>query len=209
MPAAMELRKHIKAPRRYSRELEEESHPETRPSKPSPIKAKIINYNPHLPPAAFPTLDPRQVLARDNNLPDNHVSGNNDKHARGPTTLSSAERDLTAESASPHLHRPQTASVTQKTPPGMDNGPGNLIWEKNMKLMNELDERTEEEWFIKECETSSDEEAANQTASNVCRSSILVIMGTCINDCAEKPSTCLGYHTPCSSDRNGLCRNRR
>ncbi|KAI4176162.1 MAG: hypothetical protein LQ343_001206 [Gyalolechia ehrenbergii] len=166
MPAAMELRKHIKAPRRYSRELEEESHPETRPSKPSPIKAKIINYNPHLPPAAFPTLDPRQVLARDNNLPDNHVSGNNDKHARGPTTLSSAERDLTAESASPHLHRPQTASVTQKTPPGMDNGPGNLIWEKNMKLMNELDERTEEEWFIKECETSSDEEAANQTASN-------------------------------------------
>ncbi|KAL9028481.1 MAG: hypothetical protein Q9196_003154 [Gyalolechia fulgens] len=157
----MELRKHRKAPRRYSRELEEESSPQTRPSKPSPIKAKIIQYNPDLPPAVFPTLDPRQGLTDEKNLPDNHELTNDQKNARRPTSSSAPERDLTAATAPSRLQQPQTASASQTTKPGMDNGPGNPIWEKNMKLLDELDQRTEEEWFIKECETSSEEESTS------------------------------------------------
>ncbi|KAL8932545.1 MAG: hypothetical protein Q9216_006789 [Gyalolechia sp. 2 TL-2023] len=165
MPVAMELRKNRNAPRRYSHEIEEESRSDSRPSKPSPIKARIIDYNPNLPPAAFPTLVPGQVSVRQNSSSDNHMFTNNHDHACSPTLLSTAECDMTAEFAPAHLQNPQAASATENIQHGMDNGPGNLIWEKNMQQMDELAQRTEEEWFIRECETSSDEESTNPTAS--------------------------------------------
>ena len=64
----MELRKNIKAPKRYEPELADEPH-EVRymprgESKPL-FRPPFIDYNPHLPPAAFPSLDSTVPAAYD------------------------------------------------------------------------------------------------------------------------------------------------
>lgn len=168
MPARMELRKHVKAPRRYSHEIEEDSPPTSptkfRLSKPCPIKAKITQYNPDLPPAAFPTLDPRTTLACDTSqsekLSDRQTDARKHDNARSSTSLSSTERELMAQ-------QQRSMSTTPTTMSSIDNGPGNRIWEKNMKKMDEMSMRSEEEWFARECETSSEEDFPTRSASSV------------------------------------------
>ncbi|MCJ1250477.1 hypothetical protein MMC30_007705 [Trapelia coarctata] len=55
----MNLRKHVKAPKRYAPELDDAPHEERyMPTVRKPLfQPPVIEYNPHLPPAAFPTLD--------------------------------------------------------------------------------------------------------------------------------------------------------
>lgn len=214
MPAAtMELRKHIKAPKRYSRELEEDSPPVSptdvrQQSKPSRIKAKIVKYNPDLPPVAFPTLDPRTTLACDNSRSGKHgvpvrlASARKHIKDRGSLSVSSTEREVTA-SALKHLQHPREMSASQAKQYSNDNGPGNPIWEKNMKLMDEWDARNEEDWFVKGCETSDEEGIPGLSVSSVCLPALLAILL-----CTDNHSgSSLGCYTPCSSNRNGICRN--
>ncbi|KAL8640468.1 MAG: hypothetical protein Q9228_002625 [Teloschistes exilis] len=64
-----------------------------------------------------------------------------------------------------HQMRPQqshTYSQERKAAPHTDNGPGNPIWEANMKLMEKLGSMTEEEEFMAEMETSDEEDAPTQ-----------------------------------------------
>ncbi|KAL8713645.1 MAG: hypothetical protein Q9225_006721 [Loekoesia sp. 1 TL-2023] len=162
MPVAMELRKNIKAPRRYEDELDEEA------ARPSPVRAapaNVIRQNPNLPPAAFPTLDLRQPSARENRQADNHIPTNYRKNAHDPANSSSREpnrRSTTTEPHSPQLQHLPMASTSQVTGPHMDNGPGNPIWEMNMRLLEKLDKRTDEDWFMAEMETSDEDGAPSQ-----------------------------------------------
>lgn len=62
----MNLRKFVKAPKRYEPELDDAPHEERyMPTVKKPLfRAPVIEYNPYLPPAAFPTLDkPRPDLS--------------------------------------------------------------------------------------------------------------------------------------------------
>ena len=62
----MNLRKNVKAPKRYTPELDDAPAEERyMPTIRKPLfQAQVIEYNPHLPPAAFPTLDkPRPEIS--------------------------------------------------------------------------------------------------------------------------------------------------
>ena len=101
-------RKKIKAPTRYegtgndtpsprqespeesegSSEFQEEIYKTPEPRKPKPKKSayrgKVIEYNPNLPPAAFPTLDHPDYVHNGGNIPfdlDSHVSGLRSRNA--------------------------------------------------------------------------------------------------------------------------------
>lgn len=49
----------------------------------------------------------------------------------------------------------------------MDNGRGNPIWERNMALLGDMGQRTDEGWFDAEMETSDEEEGSEQTKRKV------------------------------------------
>ena len=71
-----------------SSEIEEEVYKTPAPRKPKPKKSayrgKVIEYNPNLPPAAFPTLDHPDYVHNGGNIPfdlDSHLSGSRSQNA--------------------------------------------------------------------------------------------------------------------------------
>ncbi|KAL8706798.1 MAG: hypothetical protein Q9201_000224 [Fulgogasparrea decipioides] len=120
----MQLRKSVKAPRRYEDEQAEEAdHPERiSPAKvPSHLayRGQVIPYNPNLPPAAFPTLDTRQPNpARENQL--RATRENNHPIHRNGQTQYNAPLDLPSQSQQPSFHNRQDAQRFTQQPAGLE-----------------------------------------------------------------------------------------
>ena len=168
MPGSMELRRSIKAPRRYEDELEHGRQP----LKPNAYVVKVIQYNPYLPPAAFPTLDSRQPACEKYHV-DNHAPQRNYKIDRNPSDPpsenyhidSDASLDQSTDTAfyltdSQLLRFPATSPMARSY---LDNGPGNPTWESNMSRMAASGPGPEEDRFsasmgevIEEMETSDE-----------------------------------------------------
>ncbi|KAL9594778.1 MAG: hypothetical protein Q9219_006837 [cf. Caloplaca sp. 3 TL-2023] len=163
----MNLRKSRKAPRRYDDELVELGSPNrSSPRKRSPPNAP---FNANLPRAAFPTLSLGQLRACENSMRDNHVSAEDYKSTQIPASPSpetSIERNIAEEIHSLNLQRLKMASASRMARSVFDNGPGNQIWESNMKRMEELGQMTDEDWSMKQMETS-DEDESTQAKQNV------------------------------------------
>ncbi|KAL8837247.1 MAG: hypothetical protein Q9170_002620 [Blastenia crenularia] len=176
----MNLRRNIKAPRRYEDELVEEEA--TRPS-PFTARANVreVERNLHLPPAAFPTLDPRQNFPRQSGQADDHAPINEQDSNVSSAVLSTldprhtlahetrqADKKIPTNNhsldARPSLPRGRNEGRKTQLPPVMasrahrHSGPGNPIWEANMKKMEEWGKMTEEELIMAEMETSEDEQ---------------------------------------------------
>lgn len=169
----MELRKSSsrKAPRRYEDELEEEhGQPSSvRVARHNAYRGRVVEYNPQLPPAAFPTLDagaspPKQ--RKETQIPSSSFSH------RDPST-SSLQQDslqIPSQAMQATLEQPRMAFATSNSLHTSDNGPGNPIWEKNMARMALLGERTEEDWNIAEMESSDEDGEPTQKTQTVCYS---------------------------------------
>ncbi|KAL8776187.1 MAG: hypothetical protein Q9194_003306 [Teloschistes cf. exilis] len=172
----MELRKKINPPKRLDDEIAEKADDAERvpPAKALSGQAycgNITQHNPNLGPAAFPTLDPRRIALHHSHQRRALVPSSSHSSLSTPVpshqnpineTVTAVETGLTGNF---HQMRPQqshTYSQERKAAPHTDNGPGNPIWEANMKLMEKLGSMTEEEEFMAEMETSDEEDAPTQ-----------------------------------------------
>ncbi|KAL8956910.1 MAG: hypothetical protein Q9193_005687 [Seirophora villosa] len=170
----MGLRKSIKPPKRYEDELGEGGHLIRSPSvtsRPKPYRGKVIEHNPDLPPAAFPTLDPRRPTPPRNNQQQlNHqkMPSTQRKPAHSPTVSPPHQQPATFFS-NRDLNHPFSLrdpvfdypldNMTGFDPSSqqrMDNGIGNPIWERNMALLDGFDKRTDLEWEEAEMATSDE-----------------------------------------------------
>ncbi|KAL9010992.1 MAG: hypothetical protein Q9173_004120 [Seirophora scorigena] len=173
MPTPMGLRKSVKAPKRYEDELGEGGHLIRSPpvtSRPKSYRGKVIEYNPDLPPAAFPTLDPRRPTPpRANQQQLNHqMPSNQRKYARSPTASPPHQQPATNFS-NRDLNHPfslrdpvsdypldNMTGFDQASQQHMHNGIGNPIWERNMALLDGFEKRTDLEWAEAEMGTSDE-----------------------------------------------------
>ncbi|KAI4095740.1 MAG: hypothetical protein LQ344_001457 [Seirophora lacunosa] len=181
MPSPMRLRKSIKPPKRYEDELGEGGHLIRSPSvtsQPKAYRGKVIEHNPDLPPAAFPTLDPRRPTPpRTNQQQLNHqkMPSNQRNHAHSPTASPPHQQPATNFS-NRDLNRPFSLrdpvfdypldNMTGFDPSSqqhMDNGIGNPIWERNMALLDGFEQRTDLEWEEAEMATSDEGSPTSRT----------------------------------------------
>ncbi|KAL8761384.1 MAG: hypothetical protein Q9184_002479 [Pyrenodesmia sp. 2 TL-2023] len=168
----MELRKSSsrKAPRRYVDELEEEhGQPSSvRVAHHNAYRGRVIEYNPQLPPAAFPTLNAGASPPKDQQGSNVNVPAKQRKETQipssaffyhDPSALSLQQDGLQiASQAMPAtLQQPSMALGTSNSLYTSDNGPGNSVWERNMAQMARLGKRTEEDWNIAEMESSDED----------------------------------------------------
>ena len=207
-------RKKIKAPTRYedtgnstpsphqesneesegSSEIEEEIYKWPEPRKPKPKKSayrgKVIEYNPNLPPAAFPTLDHPDYVHNGGNIPfnlDSHLSGlrsrdasQSDSEASTPDPLGrdcpGEEIDVTGknpamisatadkQTSTNEQRRSRTSMPSSIYGEPTDNGPRNPTWLSNMARMEEAGRMSELYRNILDMETSDEEDAATRPA---------------------------------------------
>ena len=217
-PYTLRKRKDIKAPRRYdddnygsspresstrencskdedsreSLQLEQlrwPSPPPKRSTKKNACRGPVIEFNPNLPPAAFPTLDkpwPNQISDQDQHnmhpeLPipdlsdeqaavaDSSVSGNGPHQRVNPPTMFSTPTRAPSGSTRPRLGPSITVDRAMGVAPiynglgSMDNGPQNPIWASNVKKIGELVRRTSFDWIMHEMDTSDEEPPAKVT----------------------------------------------
>lgn len=181
MPSPMRLRKSIKPPKRYEDELGEGGHLIRSPSvtsQPKAYRGKVIEHNPDLPPAAFPTLDPRRPTPpRTNQQQLNHqkMPSNQRNHAHSPTASPPHQQPATNFS-NRDLNHPFSLrdpvfdypldNMTGFDPSSqqhMDNGVGNPIWERNMALLDGFEQRTDLEWEEAEMATSDEGSPTSRT----------------------------------------------
>ena len=145
-------RKKIKAPTRYEdayidspsprqdsseesesiSEIEEENYKTPGPRKPnakkSAFRGKVIEYNPNLPPAAFPTLDHPDYVHNGGNIPFNlvsHLSGSRSRNASQSHSESSTPdplgRDCPSEDTDVIGQNPATILATADSTPGIQS----------------------------------------------------------------------------------------
>ncbi|KAI4115522.1 MAG: hypothetical protein LQ345_003890 [Seirophora villosa] len=181
MPSPMRLRKSVKPPKRYEDELEVGGHLIRSPSltsRPKSYRGKVIEHNPDLPPAAFPTLDPRRPTPpRTNQQQLNHqkMPSTQRKHAHSPTASPPHQQPATNFS-NRDLNHPFSLrdpvfdypldNMTGFDPfsqQHMDNGIGNPIWERNMALLDGFEQRTDLEWAEAEMATSDEGSPTSRT----------------------------------------------
>ena len=212
-PYTLRKRKNIKAPRRFddddygsspresslrenhskdensreSPQLEQlrwPSPPPKRSTKKNAYRGSVIEFNPNLPLAVFPTLGkpwPNEISDQDQHnihteLPildlsdeqaavaDSLVSGNGPhQRVNSPTMFSSPIRAL-SDSIRPRfgpsitIDRAMGVAPTYNGLGPMDNGPQNPIWASNVKKIGELARRTSFDWIMHEMDTSDEEE---------------------------------------------------
>ena len=212
----MELRKKTKAPKRYDDvEFQRESQPNLKRPPPKAtlmrpaFQAKIIEFNPDLPPAAFPTTDswlPTKVLEdsshnsscqnqnQNQNQNQDQNEDQNQNQSLKPQKITCRPEFKTPQGAKKELIVPQqptiplanikhdnesnmacpssyirqffrtpTRSFEYGQPEELEEGrrsnnPGNPVYESNMKIMENLSARTDEDWVVAELETSDEEE---------------------------------------------------
>ncbi|KAL9582787.1 MAG: hypothetical protein Q9212_003102 [Teloschistes hypoglaucus] len=173
----MELRKKINPPKRLDDEIAEEAEKAERVLPANVLSGqaycgKITQPNPNLGPAVFPTLDPRRISIHHDQQrrtlipsssqpsPSTAVARNRDSINE---TVTDAEMSVTRHFHQMHRQPLHTDSQEGRAAPHTDNGPGNPIWEANMKLMEKLGSRTEDEEFMAEMETSDEEDGPART----------------------------------------------
>ncbi|KAL8686300.1 MAG: hypothetical protein Q9218_007200 [Villophora microphyllina] len=181
----MELRRTRRPPRRLDDEIAEEGErsennsPSTQPARvPSgqASQGNVTDHNPNLSPAGFPSTDPRQAnstrgargrAARELHHNERSVLASSSPHQPTSSSFHSNRRfinepvtgtETRVTQAFPQMD-PRTASQSGRAAPHTDNDPGNPIWEANIKRIQELGNRTMEEEFIAEMETSDEDDA--------------------------------------------------
>ncbi|KAL8807189.1 MAG: hypothetical protein Q9182_000871 [Xanthomendoza sp. 2 TL-2023] len=187
-PPTMQLRdsRKRKPPRRLEDELAEgEGVESARMQKHRAYHGPIIAYNPNLPPARFPTLDPRKNYPCDSHAHVNPVQHIQHKSPAGPADSSPHQqpplmslpntiptehtRDGTFDGLDPSLTRElhltnvnHLAMIPFQGRPQDDtsNGPDNPIWTSNMQTFKEWGDMTEEELIMAEMSTSEEEDPA-------------------------------------------------
>lgn len=182
----MELRKSSsrKAPRRYEDELVEayDQPSSVRVARQPAYRGKVIEYNPQLPPAAFPTLNAGALPTESRQRSDVNGPPKQRKEAQtrsslfshrdSPTLSQSLQEDelfqISSQTIPETLQQPQMAfRASTSLRPG-DNGPGNPIWESNMAMMASSGQLTEDELFMAEMETSDEDGPPPQKSQKVC-----------------------------------------
>lgn len=201
-------RKRIKAPKRFENEeygtsprqvsaeeskessdSEEEFYESPKPKKPKPrrpaYRGKVIEFNPNLPPAAFPTLDHPDYVHNGGNIPvdlglqSQELAGfeSISSSSLGPERHSDSAEDLPASTSTPaefnHLMSPsvmQRSNTERSKARGSmlssmygestDNGPRSPIWASNMAHMEEAGKMSDLDRIMLEMETSDEEDAA-------------------------------------------------
>ena len=173
----MELRAKVFAPRRFddpeshgelARRYESEEPRQRCGAKASRIPYRIVKhveYNPNLPPAAFPTLEswlPRTDATNRSSSP----GGENSELRTGSPTEKSPRTSISA----PPRHRFQRSRSTVILESSDDasevgdrirsNGLDNLVYHRNMMVIDEMQKRTDNDWEIAEMQTSSEDEKA-------------------------------------------------
>jgi hypothetical protein len=165
------------------------SPPRIRSTKKDIYRGPITEFNPNLPPAAFPTLDVSQPsppisnqdqdVNQDNihsGLPvsdlsdeDYSISGNGPHQRVNSQTMFSTPARTPSGSTRPR----SSTSITIDSPTGLaptdglgpsDNGSQNPTWAKNMKKIGELGRRTGFDWTMAEMETSDEGEQPTKAA---------------------------------------------
>lgn len=210
-------RKRIKTPKRFedadiisphrqesceeskgSSELEEEVYKSPKPRNPKPksraYRGKVIEFNPNLPPAAFPTLDHPDYVHNGGRIavdlepqlnprltgfeainPDSLASGCHQKKVElteDLPTMTTATTDFTHQEPQSVM---QTSTTIQNTPrasvtssmygESTDNGPQNPIWASNMARMEEAGRMNDLDRNILEMETSDEDDSTAKRAA--------------------------------------------
>lgn len=77
-------------------------------------------------------------------------------------------KDYSAIKSHPPITLKKSSQETDEIQGGRwSNGPNNPVYMSNMKVMEELGERTEEDWFMAEMETSDEEEPSTVAVKQV------------------------------------------
>ncbi|KAL9608096.1 MAG: hypothetical protein Q9167_007045 [Letrouitia subvulpina] len=176
----MNLRKTIRAPKPFQGEVVDEvslrhTPPSTSSTRESAYQGEIVEFNPNLPPAAFPSRsikNPRPQVGpkpKHDKLPKPAVPQSKPP-TRGTSPSSRNER------ASAHFRQAAAGGGRECRSFSADieeigveivgdhldtsNNSGNSIWEQNMRRMKVLGQRSREEEIMAEMETSDEEKQA-------------------------------------------------
>ncbi len=166
--------------------LEEETYDSPKPKKPrakrSAYRGEVTEFNPNLPPAAFPTLDHPDYahnggkIAIDLNSHSSELQSRNSDSWGHPEEIDLPEDLPAMTSNTTDLKRRGSPCVTQTSvavekPPhsrtlsdmygeSTDHGPRNPIWVSNMALMEQAGRMSDSDRIMLEMESSDEEDAA-------------------------------------------------
>lgn len=179
----MELRAKVFAPRRFddpeshgelTRRYESEEPRRRCGAKASRIPYRIVKhveYNPNIRPAAFPTLEswlPRTDAANGSSSPGGNyaILGENSELRTGSPTEKSPRTSISAPPRR-RSQRSRSAVVVENSDDASEvgdrirsNGLDNLVYNRNMMVIDEMQKRTDNDWDIAEMQTSSEDEKA-------------------------------------------------
>ncbi|KAL8918345.1 MAG: hypothetical protein Q9172_005456 [Xanthocarpia lactea] len=173
-----------KAPKRYVDELEQQQEDEGGQSQNPPLpsarhgayRGPVIEFNPDLTPAAFPTLDPRGNNALH---PSSHVHTTQHKNSADSSASSTHQKQQERSPSEANLNHqsmdgtdPRLIPEFRQTDPNhlvmnpfmgaplydTSNGPDNPIWRNNMRIMEDMGKMTDEELIMAEMATSDEDE---------------------------------------------------
>ncbi|KAL8669602.1 MAG: hypothetical protein Q9168_005810 [Polycauliona sp. 1 TL-2023] len=185
-PPAMRLRNRAerKAPRRFVEELEQgapsQGYTIRLPNR-GAYRGPVTEYNPSLPPAVFPTLDPRASVNNTHHTQHNFFdvptsplspsSPHLDEQQPSETTSEAAQNMINANSRAPGLDPRLRREVHLSNPNHMDmipfagpelydtsNGMNNPVWKKNMRRMEEMGQMDDYEVEAANMATSDEDE---------------------------------------------------
>lgn len=177
----MELRKKVNPPKRYLPELsdsplEQRYIPHTdRPS----FDIPYVDFNPLLPPAAFPTLDSAEVARRQsqanfsrNSKPLQNNRSDENRFADVPSDNTS-EPPFSTAMPPPSTRRNNHSDTRQIRNTGLtddnvetdlehSNSMQNPVYRQNLEILGELQKRSKTEWNILEMETSDEDNGESE-----------------------------------------------
>ncbi len=169
-----------------SSELEEEIYASPKPKKPrakrSAYRGEVTEFNPNLPPAAFPTLDHPDYAHNGGKIAidlNSHSSGQQSRNSDSLEEIDLPE-DLPAMTTNTTDHKRRGSpcvtqiSVAVEKPPhsrtlsdmygeSTDNGPRNPIWVSNMALMEQAGRMSDSDRIMLEMESSDEERCSCHT----------------------------------------------
>ncbi|KAL9122131.1 MAG: hypothetical protein Q9187_001308 [Circinaria calcarea] len=174
----MELRKKVNPPKRYMPELSDSPFeqryvpPTDRPS----FDIPYVDFNPLLPPAAFPTLDSAEVARRQsqanfnrnskplqNNRSDEHrfadVSPDNNSFS---TAMPSPSTRWNNHSDTRQIRYAGLTEDNVETDLEHSNSIENPVYRQNLEMLGELQKRSKTEWNTLEMETSDEENGESE-----------------------------------------------
>ena len=183
----------LKTPQRYDNANYEDRHqnevrqPIAEPETSKAYRGRVIEYNPNLRPAVFPTIPLDQevdesLFTSSENAPSQHPHratqtpqpkdvGSDDQSDASSQTLRGSPLSnpgmysftSTDDRWSRELNKDLNSSPLRASSPKMPAKPsagiGSKVWNENMKKLDMLAERTETDWNIAEMETSEEDEA--------------------------------------------------